>query len=99
LSFRLIAFHYPRPAHAVELTQRIAKAAEIMAAAPGCQDIDYWKDEGTGAIVATAKFDSKHTCLDALAAAAETVDIAYDDREERPRDVYYLVEADTNNHS
>jgi hypothetical protein len=92
VSFRLLAFHYPKPEHRTEMLHRLARAVEVMASADGCLEAEYWRDEASEALVATAKFDSKQRCLDALDRTAVMVDIAYDEREARPREVYHLVE-------
>ena len=92
MSFRLLAFHYPKPEHRTEMLHRLARAVEVMANADGCLGAEYWRDEASGALVATAKFDAKHRCLEALDHTAAIVDIAYDERESRPREVYHLVE-------
>ena len=92
MAFRLIAFHYPKPEHRDELVQRVANAAEVLARSPGLLDVECWRDEASDAVVATAKFESKEACMQALAAAAAETDFAYDERESRPREVYHLVE-------
>ena len=92
MSFRLLAFHYPKPEYRAEMLDRLARAVEVMANADGCLDAEYWQDEASEALVATAKFDSRQRCLDALTRTAALVDIAYDERESRPREVYHLVE-------
>lgn len=40
----------------------------------------------------TARFDSREACIDALQATAKATDIQFDEREERTREVYNLVE-------
>lgn len=93
MTFGLVAVHYPRPENADDLVERVGRAAKVMATAPGCLDVRCWTDEASGAVVATAKFASKQTCDEALATAAATVDIAYDERERRPREFYHLIGA------
>ncbi len=93
MSFRLVAFHYPKPEHHDEMTRRITRAAEVMTTVPGCLEADCWKEESSGAVVATGTFESKEACMRAFhAVAAAKVDIDFDDRESRPRDVYNLIE-------
>src|SRR5713226_561165 len=57
VSLRVIAFHYPKPEHHHEMVQCIGHAAELMTTVPGCLEVDYWKEESSGAVVATGKFD------------------------------------------
>ena len=92
MSFRLVAFHYPNKEHREELLQRLDRAAEIMRRAPGCIDVEVWKEQTSGALVTTAKFESREACMTALQATAKTTDIQFDGREERAREVYNLVE-------
>jgi hypothetical protein len=92
MSFRLVAFHYPREEHRQDLLQRLNRAAEIMKRAPGCIDVEVWKEVRSGALVTTAKFESQETCMTALQTTAKATDIQFDEREERAREVYNLVE-------
>jgi heme-degrading monooxygenase HmoA len=90
----LVAFHYPKPEHRDELIERVRRAAEVMAAVPGCLTADCWLEEGTGAVVTTgiwASRDALAAGFDAVAAAG--VDIDYDEREARPREVFTLAPA------
>jgi quinol monooxygenase YgiN len=89
--FGIVAFHYPRPEFADELVERVRHAAELMRAVDGCLDAACWRDESSGAVVSTGTFVSREAWHAALAAAA-AADVAYDEREERERDVYTLVE-------
>jgi quinol monooxygenase YgiN len=93
MSFRLIAFHYPKSEHREELLQRLHCAAEIMKRAPGCIDVEVWREQTSGAFVTTAKFRSREACLSALQTTANTTDMQFDEREERAREIYNLVDA------
>jgi quinol monooxygenase YgiN len=94
--FRVLAFHYPRPEYYDEMVARIGNAAEVTAAVPGCVDVDCWRDEASGAVVSTAKFESKEDWRAALKAiAAANVDFAFNEREGKAREVYNLVEVDS----
>jgi len=93
MSFRLVAFHYPKSEHREELLQRLHRAAEIMKRSPGCIDVEVWREQASGAFVTTAKFQSQETCLSALQTTAHTTDIQFDEREERAREIYNLVDA------
>ena len=46
MSFRLVAFHYPKSEHREELLQRLHRAAEIMKRSPGCIDVEVWREQG-----------------------------------------------------
>jgi heme-degrading monooxygenase HmoA len=91
MSFCLVAFHYAKPAYRDEMIQRLHRAAEVVRTVPGCLDADCWQDEATGAIIATARWESKDACQGGFAALdAAHVDWQYDERESRPRDVFSL---------
>jgi heme-degrading monooxygenase HmoA len=92
MSFRIVAFHYPKAEYRDELHQRLERAAEIMRTAPGVIDVEVWKEETSGALVSTARFDSRASCMNALQTTAKATDIRFDEREERAREVNYLVE-------
>ena len=95
MAFRIIAFHYPKPEYYDEMVRRIARAAEVTAGVAGCIDVDYWREESSGAVVSTAKFASEEDWREALEAIATAgVDFAYDEREATAREVYNLVEAE-----
>jgi hypothetical protein len=88
MSFRIVAFHYPKPEHRTEMVQRLERAAEVLATAPGCIDVEVWKEQSSGALVTTAKFESQRAGMNALRNAAGKADMAFDERESRPRDIY-----------
>jgi len=92
MSYRIVAFHYPKPEFRDELLQRLVRAAEIMKAATGCIDVEVWKEQASGAVVSTAKFNSREACMSALRTTAQATDIQFDEREERAREIYHLVE-------
>jgi heme-degrading monooxygenase HmoA len=92
MTFRIVALHYPRTEHREELLHRLERAASIMRTAPGVIDVEIWKEEETGALVSTARFESRDACMAALQATAKATDIRFDEREERPRVIYNLVD-------
>ena len=92
MSFRMIAFHYQKKEHRDELLQRLERAAQIMKRAPGFIDVEVWKEQGSGALVTTARFESSDACMTALQMTAKATDIRFDEREERPREIFNLVE-------
>jgi len=64
-----------------------------MKRAPGCIDVEVWREQGSGALVTTARFESRDACMAALQATAKDTDIKFDEREERAREIYDLVDA------
>lgn len=88
-----VAFHYPRSEHRDELVQRMRAAAEVMRAVDGCLDASVWDVRENEAVVSTGTFASEETWTKAVRAVlAAGVDFDYDEREMRPRDVYFLVQ-------
>ena len=49
----LVAVHYPRPEHWDEMISRVRRAAEVMAAAPGCLVAGCWVSGDHQAVVTT----------------------------------------------
>jgi len=90
----MVAFHYPRREHRDEMLARVHRAAEVMAAAPGCLGVDCWLSDGDQAVVTTGRWESEQALAAAFAAVrAAGVDFEYDEREARPREVYRLASA------
>lgn len=88
----LVAVHYPRPEFRDEMIQRVRRAAEVMAAVPGCLDVACWRDPDAETVVTTGKWESEDARRAGFAAvAAAGVDFDYDEREQRPREVLNLV--------
>jgi len=94
MGFRMIAFHYPKREFDSEMIGRLNRAAELMKRAPGCIDVEVWREQGSGALVTTAKFESGDACMAALQATAKVTDIKFDEREERARKIYNFVNTD-----
>jgi quinol monooxygenase YgiN len=73
---------------------RVHRAAEVMAATPGCLAADCWVSEDSQAVVTTGQWESEQALAAAFSAVrAAGVDFAYDERESRPREVFKLVSA------
>lgn len=73
------------------MIQRVRDAAEVMATAPECLDVDCRQEETTGAVVTSGKWESRDAFMAAFeAVAAAGVDFDYDDRQSRSRDVFNL---------
>ena len=79
----LVAVHYPRREHSDQMISRVHRAAEVLAAMPGCLAVDCWLSEDNQAVVTTG-FSAARTA---------GVDFDYDEREFRPRKVFRLVPA------
>jgi len=54
----LVALPCPRPGHRDELICRVRRAAEAMAAAPGCLAVDCWMSGDHQAVVTTGQWES-----------------------------------------
>jgi quinol monooxygenase YgiN len=88
----LVALHYPRPEHRDEMISRVRQAAAVMTAAPGCLAADCWVSEDGQAIVTTGQWESVQALAAGFAAVRTAgVDIGYDERESRPREIHRLI--------
>ena len=88
----LIAFHYPHPDHQAEMISRVRRAADVMAATPGCLAAECWVSQDDQAVVTTGQWDSEQARAASFAAVrAAGVDFHYDEREIRPRQVVRLT--------
>ncbi len=93
MALGLVAFHYPKPEHRDELLERMRAAAEVMRAVEGCTDASVWEMREGAALVSTGTFASEEAWTQAVRAVLEAgVDFEYDERESRPRDLYFLAE-------
>jgi quinol monooxygenase YgiN len=90
----LVAIHYPRREHWDEMIARVHRAAEVLAATPGCLTVDCWLSEDKQAVVATGQWESEQARMAGFSAARTAgVDFDYDEREFRPREVFRLISA------
>jgi quinol monooxygenase YgiN len=90
----LVALHYPRREHWDEMISRVRRAADVMAATPGCLAADCWVSEDGQAVVTTGQWESEQALMEGFAAAQTAgVDFGYDERESRPREVFKLISA------
>jgi quinol monooxygenase YgiN len=90
----LVALHHPRPEHWGEMICRVHRAAEIMAATPGCLAVDCWVSEDHRAVVTTGQWESELALRAGFAALRSAdVDFEYDERESQPRQVFNLATA------
>ncbi|MEU0501204.1 antibiotic biosynthesis monooxygenase [Nocardia sp. NPDC005998] len=88
-----VAFHYPRPEHFDDFVSRVHKVAAAMRSAPGCLSVDCWiSTDGDDAVVSTGQWESEEAFAASFAAvAAAQVDVTFDDREHRPRQIFRLA--------
>ena len=76
------------------MISRVRRAAEVMAAAPGCLVAGCWVSGDHQAVVTTGQWESQQALRAGFAAArAAGVDFDYDERESRPRQIYMLASA------
>src|SRR5579859_4915436 len=90
----LVAFHYPSRDYSEEMLGRVRRAAQFIAAVPGCLGTECWFTEDGQAIVSTGQWESMEALLGGFAAArAAGIDFHVDEREVRPREVFRLTGA------
>jgi quinol monooxygenase YgiN len=90
----LVAVHYPPREHWDEMIARVHRAADVLAATPGCLGVDCWLSEDNQAIVTTGQWESEQARMAGFSAARTAgVDFDYDEREFRPREVFRLISA------
>lgn len=74
------------------MISRVHRAAEVMAAAPGCLAVDCWVSEDHQAVVTPGQWESELALRAGFAAVrTASVEFDYDDRESRPRQVFTLA--------
>ncbi|MFE3452225.1 antibiotic biosynthesis monooxygenase [Nonomuraea sp. NPDC059194] len=91
----MVASHYPHAAHREEFIARVHQVAEVFRRTPGCLSADYWLSADGEAVISTVQWESEEASAASLAAvmAAPEVDLAFDERESRPREIVRLVSA------
>jgi heme-degrading monooxygenase HmoA len=55
----LVAVHYPPREHWDEMIARVHRAADVLAATPGCLAVDCWLSEDNQAVVTTGQWESE----------------------------------------
>ncbi|BAU83981.1 hypothetical protein SLA_3067 [Streptomyces laurentii] len=88
----MVAHHYPHPSHREEFVARVRRVAEVFRQAPGCLAADCWLSADGEAVVSTVQWESEEArdaSLVSLGAAG--VDVEFDEREVRPREIVPLV--------
>lgn len=88
----MIGSHFPRAAHREEFISRVQRVAEAFRATPGCLSAECWLSADGEAVVSTVQWESEEAFNASFAAVQKAdLDIAYDDRESRPREIFHLV--------
>lgn len=88
----MVASHYPYPAHREEFVLRVQRVAEELRRTPGCLSADCWVSAEGEAVVSIVHWESEEAFAASFAAVkAAGLDIAYDERESRPREIVRLV--------
>ncbi|MFI9504361.1 antibiotic biosynthesis monooxygenase [Nocardia sp. NPDC052566] len=86
-----VAFHYPEPAYFEEFVERVHRVRDVLESAPGCLSVECWVTSEGDAVVSTGQWDSADAYAASFAAVARAdVDVAFDERECRPRQIFTL---------
>lgn len=86
----MVASHYPHAAHREEFISRVHQVAEEFRRHPGCLSADCWVS--ADAVISIVQWESEDAFAASLAAVqAAGLDLAYDERESRPREIVQLV--------
>ncbi|GAA3042097.1 antibiotic biosynthesis monooxygenase family protein [Streptosporangium longisporum] len=90
----MLANHYPHAAHRDAFIARVHRVAEEFRRGPGCLSAECWlTDDADGAVVSFVRWESEEAFAASLTAVqAAELDIAYDERESRPREIVRLEE-------
>ncbi|MEU5210334.1 antibiotic biosynthesis monooxygenase [Streptomyces sp. NPDC020742] len=88
----MVASHYPHAAHREEFVSRVHRVAEAFRRSPGCLSAECWLSPEGDAVISTVQWESEEA-RDASLATLMTadVDVAYDAREVRPREILHLM--------
>ncbi|WP_340682047.1 antibiotic biosynthesis monooxygenase [Amycolatopsis coloradensis] len=89
-----VATHYPHTDHHDEFVARVRRVADVLRCTPGCLAAECWVTAAGDAVVSIVRWESEAAqaaSMQALGSAA--VDVAFDDREVRPREIVQLVSA------
>lgn len=86
-----VAAHYPQPTHFDEFVARVHKVAEVLRSTPGCLSAECWVTADGDAVVSIAQFESDKAYAASFAAVRDAdVDVMFDERERRPRQIFKL---------
>lgn len=89
-----VAMHYPHADHHDEFIERVQKVAGVLRSTPGCLAADCWVTASGDAVVSIVRWESETAQAASMQALGSAdVDVAYDEREVRPREITPLVSA------
>jgi quinol monooxygenase YgiN len=88
----MVALHYPEPTHFDEFVNRVHRFADAFRSTPGCLSAECWVTGDGEAVVSTVQWESEEARAASLAAVMKgaAVEIAFDERERRPRQILTL---------
>ncbi|MEU8782496.1 antibiotic biosynthesis monooxygenase [Streptomyces sp. NPDC048637] len=86
----MVASHYPHAAYRAEFISRVHQVREVFLRTPGCLSADCW--ESTDAVISIVQWESEEAFATSFAVVeAAGLDLAYDERESRPREIVRLT--------
>ncbi|GAA3262378.1 putative quinol monooxygenase [Nonomuraea helvata] len=86
----MVASHYPHAAHREEFIARVHRVAEEFRRTPGCLSAECWLSDD--AVISIVQWESENALTASLATVqAAGLDLAYDEREARPREIVRLM--------
>jgi quinol monooxygenase YgiN len=92
MTIGFVAVHYPEPTRFDEFVARVRQVAEALRLTPGCLSAECWVTIDGDAVVSTAQWESDEAFAASFAAARDAgVDVTFDERERRPRQVFKLL--------
>ncbi|MEU1430875.1 hypothetical protein ABZ412_27770 [Nocardia sp. NPDC005746] len=94
MSIGFIAFHYPRAEHFEEFIDRTRQMGDVMRSTPGFLSGGCWTTATPDgdSVVTACHFESQEALQAAMAAARGLGPVvAFDEREQRPREIHTLL--------
>ena len=89
-----VAIHYPQASQYDDFVSRVQRVADVFRSTPGCLAADCWVTTARDAVISIVQWDTDAAQASSMAAVmAADVDVDYDDRESRPRQILQLVSA------
>lgn len=88
----MVGVHYPEPTHFDEFVARVQRVAEAFRSTPGCLSAQCWVTVDGEAVVSTVQWESDEAFAASFAAVTQDagVDVVFDERERRPRQIFRL---------
>ncbi len=92
MSVCMIAFHYPQPALFDDFVTRVERVAQAFRSSGRCVSAQCWATCDRDAVVSIVTWESDQARTSSMAALQRAdVDVAFDEREIRPREIYNLA--------